>query len=196
MVEIELKAWVTDPDGLRAQLSQRWGSGGPYDKQDTYYRAPPAAGAFEFRIRRTGEEAVCTRKEKHIEDGLEINREFEFAVRDAEALTDLVLRLGCTEFARKRKHGQRFAVDGLTVELSDVTGLGWFVEIEALVSDETERPTVEARIRGLLADLGISERLIEPAPYTTMIADPSTARSRPDAAGRGPDAVGRGPTAD
>ncbi|TVQ98116.1 MAG: class IV adenylate cyclase [Spirochaetaceae bacterium] len=188
MVEIELKAWVTDPDALRARLSQRCGSAVAYDKRDTYYRAPLASGAFEFRVRRTDEEAVFTRKEKHIEGGLEINREFEFTVSDADALADLVSRLGCTEFAQKRKRGQRFVVDGLTVELSDVAGLGWFVEIEALVADASERPAVEARIRALVTDLEIPEALIEPVPYTTMIADPSTACSRPRGVGHGPTA--------
>lgn len=188
MVEIELKAWVTDPEALRKRLVERVGEGVTYDKQDTYYRAPPAAGAFEFRIRRTGNEAVCTRKEKQIESGLEINQEFEFSASSAELLDDLVSRLGCVVFARKRKRGYRFVVDGLTVELSDVAELGWFVEIEALVRDAEERPKVETSIRGLLSNLAIPDRLIEPTPYTTMLDDPSTAQSRPDGVGRKPTA--------
>ena len=184
MVEIELKAWVTDPEALHARLSRLGGSGGAYDKKDTYYRAPHASGAFEFRIRQTGDQVVFTRKEKRIDRGLEINQEDEFAVSDAEQLADLVMRLGCTVFAQKRKRGHRFVVNGLTVELSEVAGLGWFVEIEALVADISERPTVEARIRALLAELEIPEQLIEPAPYTAMIADPAAARSRPDGVGR------------
>lgn len=185
-LEIELKAWVSDPDCLREVLTARAGPGVPYDKQDTYYRAPESAGAFEFRIRRSGSGAVLTRKEKRIERGLEMNREQECSIGDPDQLDALVRELGCTVFARKRKRGWAFTVDGLTVELSDVEGLGWFVEIEALVDDGERRPEVETAIRALLSKLGIPQSFIEPVPYTTMLADPTAAQSRPEAVGRQP----------
>ncbi|MFP4483556.1 MAG: class IV adenylate cyclase [Spirochaetaceae bacterium] len=188
--EIEVKAWITDPVAMRAELTARAVSIKDYVKEDVYFRAPvvPAPGASshpaggfpptaaapqEFRLRREGGSNVCTFKDKTIRRGVEVNREYEFTVSDGDAFEALVVRSGCTVFARKRKVGSVFALPEANVELSHVDGLGDFVEVEKLVVEDhaATHDAAEQTVRRILESLGVEESAIEGRPYTTLIAE-------------------------
>lgn len=204
--EIEIKAWLTDPEALLRRLEGRTEKVKEYVKDDVYYRAPvppplpgitdAAAPAVarggepqEFRLRRQGGENTCTFKEKSIRRGVEVNRELEFTVSDPEAFHELVLRSGCSVFARKKKTGRVFSLAEADVEVSHVDGLGDFVEIEKIVEqdDAAHHDAAEQAVRGLLEDLGIGEEAIEARPYTQMLAE----RGHGISAGAGADAFAK-----
>lgn len=174
--EIEIKAWLTEPEALLRRLEARTDRVKEYVKEDVYYRAPAAAPggeAQEFRLRRESGENICTFKEKNIRRGVEVNRELEFTVSDAEAFHELVLRSGCSVFARKKKTGRVFSLPEADVEVSHIAGLGDFVEIEKIVEqdDPAHHDAAEQVVRDLLRDLGIDENAIEARPYTRMLTE-------------------------
>jgi adenylate cyclase class 2 len=64
----------------------------------------------------------------------------------------------------------------MTVELTEVKGLGWFVELEMISDDEdagnTQEETLAAarkKLLDFLAKLGIERNAIESRPYTEML---------------------------
>jgi len=181
--EVELKAHVDDPDAVLALLEARYGAGAQYIKEDIYYRLPGPDGKgvgrsgggepIEFRLRREDGRAVVTAKRKSLSGGIEVNAENEFTVDDPAAFEVFAGYLGAVVFSHKRKEGRSFTAGGATIELSNVMGLGWFVEIEELVDagrpGEVER--ARERVAGLLAAIGVPAERIEPRYYTDMLAE-------------------------
>jgi predicted adenylyl cyclase CyaB len=130
--------------------------------------------AFRLRFERgTGEEcSLVTAKKKSMREGVEINEEFEFSVSDPEAFCAFAAALGYGAALEKNKIGQAWTpVPHVTIELAEVAGLGHFIEIENLVDESSAVPGAHARVRELLASLGVGEQDIEPRYYTDMLEE-------------------------
>jgi adenylate cyclase class 2 len=193
-VEIEVKARLDSPDPVKQRLEM----GGPcrysYEKNDVYwFPAEQAALPSGIRIRRerktapglpAEERVLVTFKTKEIRDGVEINDEQEFTLagaegdsrQGAEVFAGLLGRLGLTPGVSKEKRGWAWELAGagqppVLAELSLVTGLGWFIELEIIAENRDEQTIKESRRRlfSLLAELGISEARIEKRPYTLLL---------------------------
>jgi adenylate cyclase class 2 len=105
-------------------------------------------------------------------DGIEVNDEREFEVSDAEVFGELLSRLGLSVWIRKRKIGEAWTANGVTIELSEIEGLGFFAELEILADVDDAATIAEARKRLLatLERIGIDQSKIEPRYYTEMLA--------------------------
>ncbi|ADN02594.1 class IV adenylate cyclase [Spirochaeta thermophila] len=166
--EIEVKAWVEDPVALRGRLEAAYGGGEAFRKEDEYYTGPPVEGVRprHVRLRREGERWTCAFKVKRIEAGVERNEEVEFGVEDAAALRALLDYLGCSFLVRKVKQGWRFRGEGVVVELCEVGGLGWFLEVEA-VGAVNEEDAVR-RVQDELARWGLKDA-VEARTYLQLL---------------------------
>ena len=198
MTEIELKAHVRDPAETERIILGFAEARGEVLKRDVYWRrpgpeSPPGAGpaksgagssarsideAIKLRIRDEGGKAVVTYKRKELRADIEVNDEREFAVSDRAALECLITDLGFEPYISKEKRTKSFAFAGdggipVTIELSLVTGLGWFVEIEILMENPGETETGRARklLRETLARCGIPESELEPRFYTDLLRE-------------------------
>lgn len=110
-----------------------------------------------------------TLKKKRISDGVEESREVEFPVGSAEGFREFAAGLGFRPFVEKRKRVRDYRVEGLSVLLVDVEGLGHFIEIEHLGS-EGESPEVGRRhVLDLLRRLQVPEDAIEPRLYIDLL---------------------------
>ncbi len=171
--EIEIKAWVREPEYLRRQLDDRCSFLRDFFKDDSYYRGPLMGSnpGQEFRLRRDDGRGVCTFKDRVVKDGVEINAENEFTVSEPEVFLRLVKRLGAEPFVAKKKRGRAYSHDGLTVELHEVEGLGDFIEVECVLQDPTAEQVsaTEQKIRGFLLSLGVAADQFEPTPYTRLL---------------------------
>ena len=169
--EVELKAWVSEPDRLRERLDRRYSFVREYVKEDVYFarNTHGSDGRGDVRLRRDGTRSICTFKDKRIENGVEFNDEHEFDVSDGHAFRELLHRLGCRERIQKTKIGRQYAVGDTVVELSELVGLGWFVEIEHVLADDAESQTAERRVRAVLSELEIPVSAIESRTYTEML---------------------------
>jgi adenylate cyclase class 2 len=178
-VEIELKAWVDDPGAVRKKLDELALYNGEFLKEDTYWKQETLSFSG-VRIRReSGRDAggkaysltAVTCKSKETREGLEVNHEREFSVSDAEIFEELLGQLGLKPAISKRKSGFSWDYNGITAELVEVAGLGWFAELEILSGDDLPETVRIARQRllELLAALGIGEDKIEQRYYTEML---------------------------
>ena len=84
---------------------------------------------------------------------------------------------GFTPVLCKKKHTKtfRFSLDGgqaASLELSDVYGLGFFLEIEICLQQPDTRQTEAAKrvLRELLAKAGLPEQAVEPRYYSELLA--------------------------
>jgi predicted adenylyl cyclase CyaB len=189
VTEIEMKARVQDPEAMKAAISALGEYDGDYLKDDRYYCAAddagggpsgaPAAGGrpaerARFRLRQSEGTAVVTYKKKRLEGNHEVNEEQEFTVSDGERFHALMEELGFRVCARKEKRGSQYhSADGTGIELAKVEGLGWFLEIEALiVSRGTEEiAAAKERVARLFRRLGVSEEQFERRYYIDMLAE-------------------------
>ncbi len=177
--EVEMKAWIDDPEALHRRLRGGCSEIRSFFKSDTYFVAPVpraenrALPPQEFRIRNDDGRLICTFKEKEIVDGMETNREVEFTVSDEAAFSELAERIGCRVFVRKQKRGTLYSCGGLGAELSDVEGLGTFLEVEKVIEDDDPAAIAAAQsdVRAFFVALGIPQDRIEPRPYNDILLE-------------------------
>jgi predicted adenylyl cyclase CyaB len=177
-IEVERKAWVRDPRGLREELTRRHGQPRETTKSDRYYIEPEAAArALErsprkFRLRQeTGRPAVATAKARSLQDdGTEVNQETEFEVSDPRAFERFALEhLGWSIQVDKTKRTWAFSAQKLTIEVSEVEGLGWFFEVERLIEKKANLREAEKMIDQAFEEFGRFLSAVESRPYTALL---------------------------
>jgi adenylate cyclase class 2 len=193
--EIELKAWVENPEELKKRLKILGIYDCAYDKSDIYWvfgeemGKPTPIPPSGVRIRRETEtggdqiphsRVLVTYKVKEISSGIEVNDEREFEIapenvpdRGAAAFEGLLGRLGLKPAIRKRKQGFAWHCGDIRAELSQVEDLGWFIELEILkeAPDPDTIRQCREQLLFLLEKLGIPPGSIEGRPYTKMLAE-------------------------
>ncbi|KTG30812.1 class IV adenylate cyclase [Haloferax profundi] len=114
---------------------------------DTYYDAPHkdfAETDEALRLRRetrfdgdevVDEETNVTYKGPLVDESSKTRREYETGVHDGETMDAICTAVGFEPAATVEKERERFVVDGYTVSLDAVSGLGEFVEVEIEVED-------------------------------------------------------------
>ncbi|GMO29780.1 MAG: hypothetical protein Ta2F_05200 [Termitinemataceae bacterium] len=185
--EIELKAWVDDPELLKQTLMKLAEFKCEYKKEDVYFINKTAKLLPSgIRIRKetisdaqkkTKETIVVTYKTKEVRGGIEINNENEFEIcalnnqTPDKTFTDLLDLIGFKPAQRKTKNGFAWIYENITAELSLVEKLGYFLELEIL--SETDAPSVveksRAELLAFLEKCGIGKDKIESRYYTEML---------------------------
>lgn len=194
-MEIELKAHIKDYDALKRVLLEKARYMGSFEKDDTYWykvsagQKPGYAASAEgsvIRIRREkrslpegSEKKTCiaTYKVKEVWDGIEVNDEQEFELvsssgPEASAFEGFLRRMGLEAGFSKTKRGWAFYHDGINTELSEVVGLGWFLELEILLEGMhiTNPENEKKRLLDFLDSLGIEREAIESRYYSEISA--------------------------
>ncbi len=170
-VEIELKAHVDNKDAVLEMLHKRYSFKGEYFKKDRYFSFDSSTGKRNVRIRTVDGDSVITFKEKTKQNGIEVNDEWEIKIDNAGKAEALLEYLGCSFNYAKTKQGYLFRDGELTIELSLVSKLGWFLELEYLAGDNSPESVTrgETLIRKVLTELHIPEASIEPRYYADLI---------------------------
>lgn len=176
--EIEVKYRRVDHRSLIAKLSDRGAIEEPeVAHEDTYLNHPSRdfrTTNEALRIRRIGNENRITYKGPKLGGATKKREEIELSLTEGDAafaqLARLFQNLGFQPVAtiRKRRHSFRLSSMGRDVEvtLDTADGLGEFVEIETLATDESDLPAAEAAVLSLAASLGLTE--VEPRSYLGM----------------------------
>ena len=190
--EIELKAHVKDSEELRSVLLDKAAYLCAFEKEDCYWIPAGVSGGEALpgiRVRRekcvfpggTGKESVLvTYKTKERRDGIEVNDESEFEVEPVQDFERFLSRMGYRPGTAKRKMGWAYTHDGITAELAEVQGLGWFIELEILVSGDTAGRAKSAEdekklLLDFLDSLGVERGAIESRYYTEMLREQQAA---------------------
>lgn len=106
---------------------------------------------FLLRIRETAEHVVLNAKSK---GAYGVAREYETIVGDAEQARRIVEATGFVELLRFRKERSQRVVDGDTLCMDRVEGLGCFVELERLIPEDEDADTVSPELEAKLDSLG------------------------------------------
>lgn len=161
--EIELKARV---DGREAIAKRIIALGGRFireaSQEDAYFKHP----CYDFRerdealrLRREGTICTLTFKGSRFGSGAKMREEVEVKVDDYEAAITILKRAGFEKAFVLKKNRLVYSLEGAEVSLDSVDGLGEFVEIELILTDEV---TEEIR-KGTGEDLkklhGLAEKL-------------------------------------
>lgn len=128
---------------------------------DTYYSAPHRdfnESDEALRLRMENGETILTYKGPKIDSGSKSRLEHEVQVESLDVMENILESLGFTEFQTVTKNRTVYEVNGYTVLLDDVEGLGEYVEVEtevdAGVNNQEYRDGVEGA-RNLIERLGI-----------------------------------------
>ena len=166
MYEIELKAWVDDVPATENKINEFAKYIGLTEKHDTYWRKKNSEIGIRIR-QETGKPIIATWKEKNLKDGsVEINTEREFVIGSTEftnetipndknaetfknALDTFESFLQTSDFeislqkykSTKTWHYQTEEFNLITIEISYVEFLGYFIEIEIL-SEKNDDETI------------------------------------------------------
>lgn len=152
MYEVELKVRA-DHSVVRERLAATDATlVGTVQQEDTYYDAPDrdfaeTDEALRIRSERTddGTETRLTYKGPLVEQASKTREEAETAVADPDTLADILAGLGYDPAADVSKERTRYRLDGYTVTLDSVDGLGEFVEVERDVEDDIDTAREGAR---------------------------------------------------
>jgi adenylate cyclase class 2 len=123
---------------------------------------------------------LVTYKTKEIRDQIEINDEHEFAIAAPEGSSmeaalknfeELLVKLRLHRSYIKKKQGFSYKSENITVELSLVERLGWFLELEIISADDEPQTIAAAResLLGFLRKAGIGEDKIETKYYSALL---------------------------
>ncbi len=159
MIEFELKARVAALNPLREALEARQARcDGLREEHDSYYNHPCRDfGVTDeaLRVRRAGPETVITYKGAKLQGTwLKAREELNLTIQDGVTFETMLERLGFRLTAVVTKKRELWSLDGASVALDEVDGLGTFAEVEVL--GEKGDPTAEDRVRDLARSLGIT----------------------------------------
>lgn len=144
--EVELKIQA-DHDAVRTRLEELDAThDGTAHQTDTYYKSP-----FEDLL--DDEEALRVRRQRPIEDDTDedeniliykgplmdteskTREELEAVVTDSNAMIAILEKMGFEQATVIDKEREFYSLDGYTVSLDSVVGLGQFIEIEMITDD-------------------------------------------------------------
>ena len=180
VTEIELKAHVSDYEAIKCILSEKGEYLGAFEKEDSYWFTEEASKSCkEYRLRKEKrvidgtEKSACFigYKKKEVREEIEINDEREFEVKPGEVVEEFFQDLDLRPGISKRKKGWAYSWEGITAELVEVDGLGWFIELEILSNNNKSESfdAAKKRLLDFLASLGIEKEAIESRFYTEML---------------------------
>ncbi|MFD1564804.1 class IV adenylate cyclase [Haloarchaeobius amylolyticus] len=146
MYEVEVKVPAelgVVRDRLEALEAARVGS---VVQADTYYNAPhrdfaETDEALRIRSERSDdgtEETRVTYKGPLVDEETKTREEFETGIEDDETIDAILTSLDFEPTATVRKDRERFSLDGYTVTLDSVDGVGEYVEVETEVAGESD----------------------------------------------------------
>jgi adenylate cyclase class 2 len=163
MYEVELKV-SADHGTVREALEQAGASHvESVTQEDTYYDAPDrdfAETDEALRVRREvtddGEtRTAVTYKGPLVDEHSKTREEAETYVEDDEAMHAVLSGLGYEAAATVTKEREQYDLDGCTVTLDAVEGLGEFVEVELEVESDKALTDARSRAASVLETLGL-----------------------------------------
>lgn len=158
MREIEVKAKVTDLDGLLKKANLLGISfGDPIVQDDTTYetKLPKADPNWNiFRIRKQDNKIILTMKYVASTRSRD-NHERETIVDSAEEVADMLERVGYTFGIRIYKQRRVAKYRDVEICLDEVKDLGSFIEVEKLAKEDADVDAIQSELWDILLALGI-----------------------------------------
>ncbi len=166
MYEVELKFSLAEAEPVVRQLVNLGAQSDPPVMQSDVYFSHPSRDFAKtdeaLRIRSVGDFHQVTYKGPVVDSQTKTRREIELSIGDRESrdkFAEVLTLLGFRPVREVRKtrlsHHVNWRGRKFEVALDAVDGLGFFVEVETLASEE-EKPAAVESILAFAADLGLS----------------------------------------
>lgn len=166
MIEVEVKVAISEEE--KSKLVEEMRSLCPSERvheeeeEDIFFVSSydPSFGIDKtLKLRRSSDRTKLIFKNKRAMKNLKGNVEVEVGIEKGseDNILCLLRGLGFRESVVVKKKRTSFHLDGCTVNLDDVMGLGSFLEVEVLV-DENEVDKAYQRIASVLSALGLSHK--------------------------------------
>jgi len=178
LIEIEAKIAVSEEEKLRVVEKLRRMCPPERvresEEEDLFFASPydPSIGVDKtLKLRRSNEGAKLIFKSKRTQGRLKENLEVEVRIKegDEDDLIRLLKLLGFREGVVVKKKRLSFCINGCTVNVDDVRGLGSFLEVEVLVNEDEVCDAYD-RIAGILSALELSNKKLMFKSYAEMMA--------------------------
>ena len=174
MIEVETKVKVFDLEKCKNKIVEISKYKGRQIKIDDYYTLENLKNypKKSLRIRNhDGKWEINFKKRIDYKNGIYAKKETEFNVKNSEDFLKLIEDFGFKKWLRKEKITYLYEIkNNFHIELNEVKGLGWFMEIEYL-TDEKGINKARNEISNLMNKLGIERKLIVKEGYTKLLWD-------------------------
>lgn len=165
MIEVEVKAHVTDFNEVEIKLSQIGAKKRKIEHQkDIYFNAPHKnyiQTDEALRIREipedNGSKFILTYKGAKLDNDSKTRREIEVVVNDGERTVSLLENLDFNPVRTVRKDRTIYSHEDYTITLDKVYDVGNFVEIERSISEGEDYQSVLQEIFEIYQQLGIQD---------------------------------------
>lgn len=175
MIEVEVKVALNDEEKEEVlnKLRERCLSERYYEEEDIFFVSihDPSLGIDKtLKLRRSNSEAKLIFKRKKADENVKKNLELEVRIRreDVGNLLQVLRHLGFKESLVVKKRRRSFYLDGCTINVDDVEGLGSFLEVEVLSNGEGEDKAFN-KIVEVLSALRLSGKKLIYKSYAEMI---------------------------
>ncbi|NLZ69638.1 MAG: class IV adenylate cyclase [Spirochaetales bacterium] len=173
MYEIELKAEITNSEAIKLTIDSLVNYvGDPIEKKDIYYKKP-GESVPSFRIRKENDYILMTTKNNKRVDGIETNEEIEFQVdmKYFDQTVRFAENLGYEILIYKHKTGWQWIYDTIHVELLYVDTLGWYLELEIVAKDLSQKEEDVEKLYNFLRLCNIPKSCISNRSYQQMLQE-------------------------
>jgi len=172
MIEVEAKFKISDPKPFRLKARHLGKFIGKENKIDDYYTLSSLNkySKKSLRIREKKEYyEVNFKKGLSYTGGVHAKNEIEFRVSNISGFLELIKDLGFRKWLSKEKISEVYRIkDNFSIEINNVRGLGWFIEVEYLA-----KPKEIARARKAVIEtakkLGLKDKDAVKAGYTKLL---------------------------
>ena len=175
MIEIEVKASVTDPKQMERSIIELGATPIGIEAQaDTYYNAPYRDfGKTDeaLRIRVQDGKSTLTYKGPKMDTISKTRKEVQTEIQDLDNMGNILSSLGFFPVATVSKKRKNFRIGDFYISLDEVRNLGNFIEVEITVKDPKNYKEKVESIFKFMAKLGIRRESTIRKSYLEMILD-------------------------
>jgi len=155
-VEVKFPLSKYDLEAIKASLSKTYTFIKKIVQEDIYFTHPSINfNDRVLRLRKENGKVTLTYKGPRVSYNLKVREELEVEVSEFNEMKEILRRLGFIEVGLIRKIREVYSVNGITVNLDFVEGLGYFIEIE-VISDSTNLDLVTNKIKDIALSLGLN----------------------------------------
>ncbi|AWG43075.1 class IV adenylate cyclase [Candidatus Borreliella tachyglossi] len=172
MLEIESKAFIPKNE-LRRILklaNKKFRFIKEEVKNDTYYCDTKKT----IRIRKfntSGE--IVTFKVKSLDGDIEVNKEIEFRVDDINNFILFLEEINFKILYKKLKKSLIYKKDTLNIEINEIDNLGFFLEVEKIIYDQSELNLAKTEIYEIMKEFQLNNNIEKKSYYELISANKS-----------------------
>jgi predicted adenylyl cyclase CyaB len=166
---VEVKIRLSDLDAPRRRVAALGARHAATEEQTDRYYVLDGGRRVKLRTFAAGAQpAELIEYDRPETSGVRTSRYTITAVRDAEARLCLVPKSDPLVVVRKRR--EVHLIDNVRIHLDDVAGLGFFLELEAVVDDAHDESRCRAQVERILADLDLAREEQLALSYSDLLA--------------------------